>query len=297
MREFVELTSPSNETFQKRNIEEASFEVFNEKIIASLERAEALLFTSDESELRAFYALCLRANKYAPYMKRKKVSSLRIRKKIADLINDEVRFQTFNVSQRATCLRASLRLIERYWSGKDLGVFRVSDEEEDNGMFDDEVITDDDGNTFRGEKTTSEFIRERACYALESCLRLVSVCSDEFVLARERENWIASRKVLNPSLMDESDLIAPEVSQGCQKRIDDATTRIMAEYEIERVRRNESVIVCSPISAAPPSSPMKLSTCKDVRQISPLRRQKYSWKRLSPRIFFCSLRYPFYVSS
>ena len=116
-------------------------------------------------------------------MKRKKVSSLRIRKKIADLINDEVRFQTFNVSQRATCLRASLRLIERYWSGKDLDVFRVSDEEEDNGMFDDEVITDDDGNTFRGEKTTSEFIRERACYAL-SCLRLVSVCSDEFVLAK-----------------------------------------------------------------------------------------------------------------
>ena len=256
LREFVELTSPSNETFQKRNIEEASFEVFNEKIIASLERAEALLFTSDESELRAFYALCLRANKYAPYMKRKKVSSLRIRKKIADLINDEVRFQTFNVSQRATCLRASLRLIERYWSGKDLDVFRVSDEEEDNGMFDDEVITDDDGNTFRGEKTTSEFIRERACYALESCLRLVSVCSDEFVLARERENWIASRKVLNPSLMDESDLIAPEVSQACQKRIDDATTRIMAEYEIERVRRNESVIVCSPISAAPPPPPV-----------------------------------------
>ena len=37
----------------------------------------------------------------------------------------------------------------------------MSDEEEDNGMFDDEVITDDDGNTFRGEKTTSEFIRER----------------------------------------------------------------------------------------------------------------------------------------
>jgi len=34
LREFVELTSPSNETFQKRNIEEASFEVFNEKIIA-----------------------------------------------------------------------------------------------------------------------------------------------------------------------------------------------------------------------------------------------------------------------
>ena len=62
--------------------------------------------------------------------------------------------------------------------------------------------------------------------------------------------------MLNPSLMDESDLIAPEVSQACQKRIDDATTRIMAEYEIERVRRNESVIVCSPISAFAPPPPV-----------------------------------------
>ena len=86
-------------------------------------------------------------------------------------------------------------------------------------------------------------MRARANYALESCLRLVSVCSNEFALARERENWVASRKLLNPSLMDASDLIAPAVSEGCQKRIDDATARIMEEYEVEKARRNESVIV------------------------------------------------------
>jgi len=243
LREFIELTSPSNETFQKRNIEEASFELFNEKIVSSLERAEALLFASEESELRAFYALCLRANKYAPYLKHKKVSSLRIREKIIDLINNVEKFQSFDVSQRATCLRASLRLIERYWSGKDLDVFKVSDEEEDHTFDGMEVITDEDGNTVRGERTTSEFMRARANHALESCLRLVSICSNEFALARERENWVASRKLLNPSLMDASDLIAPAVSEGCQKRIDDATARIMEEYEVQKARRNESVIV------------------------------------------------------
>ena len=244
LREFIELTSPSNETFQKRNIEDASFELFNEKIFDSLERAEALLFASEESELRVFYALCLRGNRYAPYLKHKKISSLRVRKKITDLINDDVKFRVFDVSQRATCLRASLRLIERYWSGKDLDVFKVNEEEENGGTFDDgEVITDGDGNAVRCEKTTREFMRARANYALESCLRLVSLCSNEFALAKERENWIASRKLLNPSLMEDSDLIAPAVSEGCQKRIDDANLRIMQEYEVERARRNESVIV------------------------------------------------------
>ena len=243
LREFIEFTSPSNEIFQKRNIDEASFDLFMNTIASTLERAELLLFTSVESELRAFYALCLRANKFAPYLKQRKVSSMQVRIKIADFINDEAKFQLFDVTQRATCLRASLRLIERYWSGKDLDVFKVSDEDII-ATADEEIITDSEGNLIRCiEKTTSEFLKARANYALEKCLRLVSVCSKEFALAKIRENWMASRKLLNPALMEDRDLIAPAVTVNCQKRIDTSIEKIDAEYEAERVRRNESVIV------------------------------------------------------
>ena len=61
----------------------------------------------------------------------------------------------------------------------------MSDEEEDNGMFDDEVITDDD--KYLGVRKQPVNSLESACYALGERLRLVSVCSDEFVLARERK--------------------------------------------------------------------------------------------------------------